>query len=250
MAKKDFQKIARFYNSVYCDKNYGKEVDELITYIPVAFKNILDVGCGTGNHSWPLYYKGYNVVGIDPSIEMLRIAKSQLPKGLYISNSNGSGIKFLEYAVQDFCPIGYRAYFDVVVAMFDVFDYVLSSSDFRKSLQNVWKCLIEKGLFFIEGWNKDRVSKVYEPYKVKKFIFNGTECIRQTLTVWQGDLFKVSFTYHVSGKTYQELHTLHPRFGEKNNWVKDHGFEIVEQKTDDYSVKLWLKKEVHSERKK
>ena len=37
----------------------------------------LDVGCGTGNYSNALEEKGYQCIGIDPSIEMLTIAQSK-----------------------------------------------------------------------------------------------------------------------------------------------------------------------------
>jgi SAM-dependent methyltransferase len=41
---------------------------------------ILDVGCGTGRHIIELCRKGYQVVGIDLSKDMLTIAKSDLSK--------------------------------------------------------------------------------------------------------------------------------------------------------------------------
>lgn len=35
----------------------------------------LDIGCGTGNYTIPIYNRGYKCVGIDPSQNMLKVAK-------------------------------------------------------------------------------------------------------------------------------------------------------------------------------
>ena len=40
-------------------------------------KNILELGCGTGNITQKLLENGYEVVGIDKSFEMLQIAKEK-----------------------------------------------------------------------------------------------------------------------------------------------------------------------------
>jgi SAM-dependent methyltransferase len=39
--------------------------------------NCLDVGCGTGNYTIALFQKGVNITGIDPSSEMLKVAKTK-----------------------------------------------------------------------------------------------------------------------------------------------------------------------------
>lgn len=44
---------------------------------PVENNSFLDVGCGTGNYTIALHEKGLQITGVDPSSEMLNIAKSK-----------------------------------------------------------------------------------------------------------------------------------------------------------------------------
>ncbi len=44
---------------------------------------ILDVACGTGNVTLPLIQKGYDVIGVDLSEEMLAVAQQKLGEAGY-----------------------------------------------------------------------------------------------------------------------------------------------------------------------
>lgn len=74
-----FDKEARSYNDWYKTK-LGGFVDEIETiailnhFDITKIKRILDVGCGTGNYSIKLAKKDFEVVGVDISTEMLKIA--------------------------------------------------------------------------------------------------------------------------------------------------------------------------------
>lgn len=76
-----FKKYAKYYDLFNKDKDYGKEADYVHAliqkYAPDA-KAILDLGCGTGQHDFFLAEKGYSVIGVDMSEEMLSIANTQL----------------------------------------------------------------------------------------------------------------------------------------------------------------------------
>ena len=50
----------------------------------VKSKKVLDVGCATGTHSKILAEKGAAVYGLDISEEMIRLAKTKVPKGKFI----------------------------------------------------------------------------------------------------------------------------------------------------------------------
>jgi ubiquinone/menaquinone biosynthesis C-methylase UbiE len=47
---------------------------------PAKNGSVLDVGCGTGNYAIALHEKGLHITGIDPSAEMLNMAKSKTNK--------------------------------------------------------------------------------------------------------------------------------------------------------------------------
>ena len=69
------------YDALYKDKDYLEEcglIDRLLkTYGDRPVRNILDLGCGTGNHALPLAQQGYEIVGVDRSNTMLDRARKK-----------------------------------------------------------------------------------------------------------------------------------------------------------------------------
>ena len=74
-----YDKIARFYDSIYSWKDYKAEVDVLVGHIrervPRA-STLLDVACGTGRHL-ELLKDRFDVEGLDASAQMLEVARSR-----------------------------------------------------------------------------------------------------------------------------------------------------------------------------
>ncbi|SHJ71127.1 MerR family transcriptional regulator [Tepidibacter formicigenes] len=64
-------------------KNYEKILDEVFKKAIENTKNdmkLLEIGVGTGNLAKRFLEKGYNIIGVDQSREMLNIAKEKFPK--------------------------------------------------------------------------------------------------------------------------------------------------------------------------
>src|SRR5438445_3704818 len=78
-----FERSANFYDHLYEGKDYAAEadyVDALIQrYLPAA-QSLLDLGCGTGRHAIKFTEKGYSVVGVDRSPEMIAKAHGHRKK--------------------------------------------------------------------------------------------------------------------------------------------------------------------------
>src|SRR4051794_19554398 len=78
-----FGAYAKYYDQLYHDKDYTAEADFVDTlaqaFVPRA-STLLDLGCGTGQHALLLAGRGYSVVGIDRSEEMLASARARLAK--------------------------------------------------------------------------------------------------------------------------------------------------------------------------
>ncbi len=72
-----FGDYSKYYNLLYKDKEYSKEVDYVSNlikkYSPEA-KTILDLGCGTGRHDELFIKHGFSVWGVDISEKMLEEA--------------------------------------------------------------------------------------------------------------------------------------------------------------------------------
>lgn len=71
------------YDTIGIDYNNTRKADKYLTerllqnLVPDKGKLFLDIGCGTGNYTIELYHQGFNIIGIDPSLKMLQIAKSK-----------------------------------------------------------------------------------------------------------------------------------------------------------------------------
>src|SRR5919198_851041 len=103
---------AAAYDAMYADKDYEAECD----LVEEAFqrfgsepvRSILDLGCGTGNHSIRLARRGYDVSGVDLSPDMLAIAAEK-------SAAAGTSIAFSRGDVR---RVDLGRTFDAVLLMF------------------------------------------------------------------------------------------------------------------------------------
>ena len=86
-----FKNYANYYDDIYTDKDYKQESDFLLSiiekYSSISVKDILSLGCGTGTYETILAKKGFNILGIDNSKEMLNIAKEKLSAPEFIAKS-------------------------------------------------------------------------------------------------------------------------------------------------------------------
>lgn len=119
------KEYALAYDYLYKDKDYEKECD----FIGRVFKKfsgrvetILDLGCGTGGHALILAKRGYEVLGVDCSQEMLDIAITKAGK-------RNLSIEFIR---DDITDIRLHRKFDAVISMFAVMSYQTTNSALAK----------------------------------------------------------------------------------------------------------------------
>lgn len=140
------ENYAKYYDLFNKGKNYSNEINFLeqvfkkFSNVPV--KSILDLGCGTGLHTKELIKRGYEVVGLDLSKEMIEIAKKRNPEA-----------KFYVSDMSNFDLIKNEGKFDVVICMFSALGYLTENSQ----LESFFKCcknhLKENGLLILDVWN-------------------------------------------------------------------------------------------------
>ncbi|MCI0526334.1 MAG: class I SAM-dependent methyltransferase [Nitrospira sp.] len=141
------QIYADAYDLIYRDKNYDQEcelLDQVFSkYATVPIRKVLDLGCGTGNHALRLATKGYEVVGVDYSSDMLRVAerKAQEKKGIS-----------LRLHRSDIRDLNLKETFDVVLLMFAVLGYQLENLDVLSALQTAKRHLHPSGLLVFDVW--------------------------------------------------------------------------------------------------
>jgi len=144
-----FEGSADFYDDLYEEKNYAAEadyVDVLIQkYVPGA-RSLLDLGCGTGRHAIEFTGKGYSVIGVDHSPEM--IAKAHGHRD-HVSPDIRERLTFQHGDIRDL-RLGRR--FDAVVALFHVVSYQISNDDLLAAFTTVQTHLRENGVFIFDCW--------------------------------------------------------------------------------------------------
>jgi SAM-dependent methyltransferase len=137
---------AKVYDAIYRAKDYDGEVD-LIERILASHglsgpRRLLDLGCGTGNHSVRLAERGHSVVGVDRSPEMLAQARSKALAG-------HGAVEFHEAEIGTL-HLGQK--FDAVLMMFTVLGYQLDNGDLVAALASVRRHLQPGGLFLFDVW--------------------------------------------------------------------------------------------------
>lgn len=227
-----FQEIAAVYDAVYAKKNYLSEVVALRRHMKPGM-TVLDIGCGTGKHAALIKETNPQIIGVEPCRPM---AEQALKRGIPLWCTT----------IQD---LGTTRTFDIIIAMFDVLDYLVSDEDYDRALTNISNALKPGAMFFYEGWNADTMPSVYEKHRKLTFRYAGSTWKRTSDTATNkifpgGDvLYSILYKYEdcFSHKKFEEIHVLHPRLGKKPDLTK-YGLVMTDSVVDPYSVKAWFRK--------
>jgi 2-polyprenyl-3-methyl-5-hydroxy-6-metoxy-1,4-benzoquinol methylase len=101
---------------------------------------ILDLGCGTGTLTELLARKGYDMIGVDNSEEMLQIAMEKREQ---------SGLDIL-YLLQDMREFELYGTVGAVVSVCDSLNYLLEEEDILQTFRLVNNYLYPKGIFIFD----------------------------------------------------------------------------------------------------
>ncbi|NWG10553.1 class I SAM-dependent methyltransferase [Candidatus Bathyarchaeota archaeon] len=152
--KDEFNLEAKLYDEVWGKRDYDKDVKFLNSlFRKYNCRSILDVGCGTGNHSIRLSKLGYEVTGIDISASMLKMARKK---------NRTSKIRFLQSDMKklgEVIPKGSR--FDAAICLGHVLSHLMTDKDLRAFLSGLHKILKEKSIFVFSAKNAKRINERY-----------------------------------------------------------------------------------------
>lgn len=223
---------AGVYDSLYQDKDYEAECDLLEAafqrYSTSSVKRVLDLGCGTGNHTIRLAQRGYIVTGVDRSPEMLAAARSKATSdGVY----PGLHVDFMEADLRSFRT---DQVYDAVLMMFAVLGYQVENADVLGALQTARHALKPGGLLVLDAWYGpavlvmrpgDRIKVIQIPDgKILRVASGELDIRRQTCTV-RYQLWRLEGR-SLTGET-QEEHTMRYFFGrELEFFFQQAGFHL------------------------
>jgi SAM-dependent methyltransferase len=126
-----YSELASYYDRIYWWKDYAQEVDFLLKVFHrygVRGKRILEVACGTGNHTKLLAAAGYRVTGVDVSDDMLAIARRKV----------GGRATFVRGEMRNLGQVVEGTY-DAAICLFSAISYNLTMSDLMRTLQGLYE---------------------------------------------------------------------------------------------------------------
>ncbi len=153
-----YQGFAEVYDRLTGDIAYDRWAD----YLESAFLKfgskphlVLELGCGTGNLTLELAKRGYEMIGLDSSADMLDVASNKAKR-------KGLDILFIHQDMREFELFGTV---DAVICMLDSINYVTKKRDLEQVFRLVHNYLNPGGLFIFD---------VNSPYKLSRVLGNET----------------------------------------------------------------------------
>ena len=181
------------YDALYLDKDYEAECDliarVLRTYASNKTASILDLGCGTGRHAFPLARRGFEVVGVDRSEFMLDQARSKAagPGELLPCRFHHSDIRSANLGQE----------FDAVLLMFAVLGYQLSNADVRATLHTARRHLRPGGILLFDIWYGPAVLTQRPSDRVKIIPSDSGKIVRTSSSTLETKRHSCTVRYHV-----------------------------------------------------
>jgi SAM-dependent methyltransferase len=140
-----FERYAPFYDLLYQDKDYSGEVEfvaQRLRDCGIASGRLLDLGCGTGVHAIEFARRGWDVVGVDLSEEMIAKARARASKEA----------AHAAFRQGDACESGPERDFDAVVSLFHVASYQPDRTKLEALLATAYAALRPDGIFLFDYW--------------------------------------------------------------------------------------------------
>ena len=140
------------------DQDYEKWADYIEDIFKIHNKNpklVLDLGCGTGSITSILAKRGYDMIGVDISPDMLNIAREK---------SADENLDIL-YLCQDIREFELYGTVDAIICTLDVLNYITNYNDLKQVFSLVKNYLNPDGIFIFD---------INTEYKLKNILGNNT----------------------------------------------------------------------------
>lgn len=201
----NFKLYSQYYDLLYKDKDYVSEAEYVIKLAQKHKTNctkFLELGCGTGNHAAILCKKGFEVVGLERSAEMVNLALQK-------------NITNFKPSVADITNFSLNEKFDVALSLFHVISYLTTNDELLKCLNTVNEHLNENGVFIFDVWYSPAVYIQKPETRVKRISNNNIAVTRiaESTMHYQKNVVDVNYSIFIQDKetTKSEIHQeLHP----------------------------------------
>lgn len=188
-------RYARVYDALYRDKNYEAEalfaLDQIQNVMSFTPLEILDLGCGTGQHAVQMARAAICVTGLDRSAEMVAIARNR------VKSLSKDLRKKLRFRVGDARTIFLRQRYDAVVALFHVISYMIEDSDLDAIFGTARRHVKSGGVFLFDFWYGPAVLCKPPQPRVKRVKVGETIIERRAIPRWDEQRHVVYVNYDI-----------------------------------------------------
>lgn len=147
--------LAPFYDSINKEIDYEGWADFFEKIFEKHLKNkpelVLDLGCGTGKMTLELARRGYDMTGVDFSVDMLNVARSE-------AQARGLDVLWLCQDMTDFELYGTV---DAAVSCLDCINHLTEREELIRCLSLVHNYLIPDGIFIFDVNGKYKFENIY-----------------------------------------------------------------------------------------
>jgi len=199
-----------YYHILYKDRDYTEAqgfIDTITQYLNLEpGARVLDLACGKGRHSIYLNQLGYDVTGVDLSVNNIAEA----------SQHSNDTLRFRRHDMREPFP----GHFEAVFNLFTSFGYFDDESDNLRTLRAIQQNLTESGLAVIDFMNVDAVLPNLVPQQTKtvdgidfqiKKSFDGRFILKNIDFTADGQAF--SFTEKVRAFTLTDFEAMMEQTG-------------------------------------
>ena len=200
----DYEKRCEYITDLLAENGAGKGI-------------LLDLACGTGTMSFLLSDKGYDVIGVDASEEMLSVAQEK-------KMESGKDIMFLCQRMEELDLFGT---INAAVCTLDSINHITDEETVKKVFSKVSLFMEDKGLFIFD---------VNTPYKHREILSDNTFIydLDDVYCVWQNSTDKETLLTEVSLDIFErdteEDEDVYYRYSEE---FSERGYELSE-------IEKWL----------
>lgn len=216
-----YTSCADFYDLIHGGKKYSSDIDflknALQDYHVSTSREILEVGCGTGNHTLLLAQIFERVVASDIDPEMLERTKKKL------AAHNILNVELCDLYQED-SP--FKAHvFDLGCSFFNVINYIKDPEALESFFLMLAAHLRKDGLFIFDCFGDDKFQEsIYEDVSYYQKVGSSEKVRREICSEYDAkrQILSLKEAYFVEGKQHQV-----EGFCEYKLWKRSHLFSVL-----------------------
>ncbi len=225
-----YSSFATVYDSLTHDVNYkarGAYVEKLFKMSGTKPHLLLDLACGTGSMSVEMARRGYDVIGVDCSADMLCVANEK-------AREHNQNILFLHQKMEEMELYGSV---DAAICMLDSINYIEDITALKKSFALVQQYLNSGGVFIFDINTAHKLRTI-----LPGNIFTGES--DGCFYIWENTFdpeeniceFKIDFFVRKADGTYNHFTEYHHEYAYTDRQIKSAlkaaGFTLIGQYED------------------